>query len=101
MIKFSFPFQTWVTQPPQAPLKTVYSCWSPRNLVDEARFGVPSGAGWHLIGDPAETIFNNLRSGEMLVGMAGEFRPTETKRTKRLQKNELREIANSFVNLLF
>lgn len=64
---------TWVAVPPQSPLKTVYSCWSPRNLQQEKQYGVPSGAGWHLIGDPAETIFNNVRSGEMLVGMAGFY----------------------------
>ena len=50
--------------------KNLYSCFDPRNLAAESTHGVPSGGGWHEIGDAAETILNNLEDGPVLVGYA-------------------------------
>lgn len=44
--------------------EVLYTCFDARNQKEEANWGVPSGAGWHAIGEPtkAETILNNMES---------------------------------------
>lgn len=49
------------------PFKNLYTCFEPRNIAQENATGVPSGAGWHLIGDAAETILNNLENSALPV----------------------------------
>jgi hypothetical protein len=44
------------------PFKNLYTCFEARNKKEEKLTGAPSGAGWHLIGDAAETLFNNLET---------------------------------------
>ncbi len=44
------------------PFKNLYTCFEARNIALENSTGVPSGAGWHLIGDAAETVLNNLEN---------------------------------------
>jgi len=62
---------TWVlSKGPDAPFKNLYTCFERRNPVAEAREGVPSGGGWHEIGDAAETIINNLEDAPLVVGSA-------------------------------
>ena len=53
-----------------APFKLAYICFDRRNQAEEAKFGVPSGGGWHEIGDPAETVFNSLENEAALFGYA-------------------------------
>ncbi|MEY3903601.1 MAG: hypothetical protein RL189_2907 [Pseudomonadota bacterium] len=90
---------TWLTnpenslnQPAQGPFKILYTCFEPRRVnkpptVDsacvgqptegtEAQHGVPSGAGWHLIGDPAETLFNSVERVPLMMA-AGFAAPHE------------------------
>jgi len=38
--------------------------------VKKKQFGVPSGAGWHLIGNVVETVFNNLETSTIPVAIA-------------------------------
>lgn len=44
--------------------KNLYTCFQARDINLESNknlpFGVPSGAGWHLVGDAAESVLNNL-----------------------------------------
>jgi len=47
---------TWVALPPVSPFKILYTCFQERQPSKEALHGVPSGGGWHKIGDPAESI---------------------------------------------
>lgn len=61
---------TWVALPPAAPFKTLYTCFQRRQPDLESNSGVPSGGGWHEIGDNAETIFNDLEREPILVGSA-------------------------------
>ena len=62
---------TWVAQKSaQAPFKTVYTCFDKRDPGREVDAGVPSGGGWHEIGDAAETIINNLETQPIVVGFA-------------------------------
>jgi hypothetical protein len=61
---------SWVSEPPKAPFKTLYACFDHRLPDAEAAAGVPSGAGWHHIGDPAETILNDLEATPLLVATA-------------------------------
>ena len=58
---------TWVAQ---APFKHLYVCFDERSRAREAQFGVPSGAGWHHIGDNGETIVASLEASALLVGYA-------------------------------
>jgi hypothetical protein len=81
---------TWLTNPndperkdPQGPFKILYTCFEPRRyarsasvdpecskpeeVASEEDLGVPSGGGWHLIGDPAETLFNSVETTPLLV----------------------------------
>ncbi|MBK7890322.1 MAG: hypothetical protein IPJ84_05570 [Bdellovibrionales bacterium] len=50
--------------------KNLYTCFDPRNFNEESKMGVPSGGGWHEIGDAAETIINDLEIGAVPVGFA-------------------------------
>jgi hypothetical protein len=59
---------TWLMQPPQAPLKILYTCFGGRRPDLEKTYGVPTSAGWHEIGDPVETIFNSLEKAPIPVG---------------------------------
>lgn len=52
------------------PFKNLYTCFEPRNLAEEKTTGSPSGAGWHHIGDPAESILNNLENLPLPVATA-------------------------------
>ena len=64
---------TWVAQQPPAPFKVLYTAFERRRADMEASApdgGVPSGGGWHRIGDPAETILNDLEAGPLVVGHA-------------------------------
>lgn len=58
---------TWVAE---APFKHLYVCFGERAPVREAQYGVPSGAGWHHIGDPRESIVSSLEDSALLVGHA-------------------------------
>ncbi len=53
-------------------LKHIYVCFEGKNQEQELTYGVPSGAGWHKIGDPAETILNTLENQAILVGRASK-----------------------------
>jgi len=55
-----------------APFKILYTCFQRRQPAQEALYGVPSGGGWHRIGDNAETIFNSLESVPIIVGFASQ-----------------------------
>ncbi len=62
---------TWVASAPAAPFKIMYTCFQRRQAGAEASAtdgGVASGGGWHSIGDPAETILNDLETGPIVVG---------------------------------
>ena len=64
---------TWVANAAAAPFKIMYTCFDKRNAGAEADApdgGVASGGGWHRIGDPAETILNDLESGPLPAGSA-------------------------------
>jgi hypothetical protein len=58
---------TWVAEQPFADL---YVCLERRRADLEALHGVPSGAGWHHIGAPGETILASLEEAPLLVGHA-------------------------------
>jgi hypothetical protein len=51
------------------PFKQLYTCFESRNLTQEKQHGVPSGAGWHHIGDSAESIINNLEKSALPVAI--------------------------------
>lgn len=64
---------TWVANTPAAPFKIMYTCFDKRNPAAEASApdgGVPSGGGWHRIGDNAETVLNDLEAGPLVLGSA-------------------------------
>lgn len=61
--------RAWVRQDP---FKQLYLCLDPRDLAAEAAAGAPSGAGWHAIGDPAETLLNTVEGGALLAGWAAD-----------------------------
>ena len=72
---------TWVADERPAGFKVMYTCFEGRRPDLEAsapQGGVASGGGWHLIGDPAETIVNDLEAGPLVVGaaMTNPFGPT-------------------------
>lgn len=56
--------RSWVTE---APFKHVYLCLDGRDAAAEAATGAPSGAGWHAIGDPAESLVNSLEAVPLLA----------------------------------
>lgn len=74
---------TWfIERGKNSTFKNLYTCFQPRNYQAESDEGVPSGAGWHEIGDPAETIINNMETGPVIVGSAIGLpwpKPPETK----------------------
>ena len=53
-----------------SPFKLAYICFDKRDPEAEAKFGVPSGGGWHEIGDPAETVMNTLEKAPVVFGYA-------------------------------
>jgi hypothetical protein len=53
-----------------APFKMAYICFEPRNETAESLAGLPSGGGWHEIGDPAETVINSLENAPIVFGYA-------------------------------
>jgi hypothetical protein len=67
---------TWVANQPPAPFKIMYTCFDKRRPDLEASAadgGVPSGGGWHRIGDPAETVLNDLEDGPIALGSAMSY----------------------------
>ena len=62
---------TWGTatevgqRPANGPWKYLYTCFDPRNVENEKEEWVPSGAGWHFVGDPAETVLNTLSTAHI------------------------------------
>jgi len=58
---------TWVAE---TPFKDMYVCLARRGVAAEAAYGVPSGAGWHHIGDAGESILASLETSPLLVGYA-------------------------------
>jgi hypothetical protein len=72
---------TWVADERPAGFKVMYTCFEGRRPDLEAsapQGGVASGGGWHFIGDPAETILNDLEAAPLVVGaaMTNPFGPT-------------------------
>jgi hypothetical protein len=73
---------TWVIEKEnKTPFKILYTCFDSRHPENEINPAVkdggavsagtvPSGGGWHLIGDHAETIFNSLEDVPITVGWA-------------------------------
>ena len=69
--------QTWgikTKKDEKGSFKNLYTCFEARNLELEndnsQPSGIPSGAGWHRIGDPAETLINNLSSKPIVFCVA-------------------------------
>lgn len=61
---------TWgIVNNSQGPFKHLYTCFEGRNLSEESKTGVPSGAGWHHIGDAGETLLNTLETAEIPVAV--------------------------------
>jgi hypothetical protein len=58
---------TWVAD---SPFKDMYVCLDRRSTTAEAQYGVPSGAGWHHIGDAGESILSSLETSPLLIGYA-------------------------------
>jgi hypothetical protein len=77
---------SWVYQK-SGPLKAVYSCFERRRPAEESEVNrgsssnfkegrtVPSGSGWHRIGDQRVSLLNSLEQRAILVG-AGYSTPT-------------------------
>lgn len=62
---------TWlVDKGPASTFKNLYTCFDARNFEKESEFGVPSGGGWHEIGDAVETIINDLSTSAVPIGFA-------------------------------
>ena len=51
------------------PFKHLYTCFEARDSAKEKELGVPSGAGWHHIGDAAETLLNSLDKASLPVAV--------------------------------
>lgn len=63
----------WVADERPSGYKSLYACFTGRRAVEEASApdgGVASGSGWHRIGDPIETIVNDLEAKPVLVAQA-------------------------------
>ncbi len=59
---------TWLVTPGiDSQLKHLYTCFQGRQFDAEKKFGVPSGAGLHKIGDAAESIVNSIESLQLPV----------------------------------
>ena len=68
---------TWVADQRPNGFKVMYTCFERRRLdleVTAPDGAVPSGGGWHQINDAAETIFNDLETGPLMVA-AGRNNP--------------------------
>lgn len=68
---------TWVADQRPDGFKVMYTCFERRRLDLETTApdgAVPSGGGWHQINDAAETIFNDLEQGPLMVA-AGRNNP--------------------------
>jgi hypothetical protein len=65
---------TYVVKERPGGTETLYTCFDARNPAAEAQWGVPSGAGWHSIGEPTngETIVNNFEDTGIFAGWAVE-----------------------------
>lgn len=63
--------RTWLAEPPAVPFKHLYVCFDGRLLGEETAHGVPTGAGWHRIGDAGESIVHSLEQVPLLTGFAG------------------------------
>lgn len=62
---------TWlVDRGPHSTFKNLYTCFDARNFEKESEAGVPSGGGWHEIGDAVETIINDLSTSAVPIGFA-------------------------------
>jgi hypothetical protein len=64
---------TWVADERPSAFKVMYTCFERRRPDLEAsapQGGVVSGGGWHFIGDPAETIVNDLEAAPLVVAAA-------------------------------
>lgn len=61
---------TYVLKENLSGTEVLYVCFDARNTAAEQTLGVPSGAGWHMIGDPtrAETIINNIEKTGIFAG---------------------------------
>jgi hypothetical protein len=62
---------TWVAE---SPFKNLYVCLDRRATAAEAQHGVPSGAGWHHVGDAGESILSSLEDSPLLIGYAAGAR---------------------------
>jgi hypothetical protein len=60
----------WVSDRPEAPFKQLYICFAGRDFYQEQALGVPSGSGWHRIGDPAESLVHTLERAPLLSAWA-------------------------------
>lgn len=56
--------------PALGPFKYLYTCFDPRNPIQESKLGVPSGAGWHYVGDAAESVLNSLGQNSLPFAIA-------------------------------
>ena len=61
---------TLVMRKAPSKFKSAYICFDARNPGDEKTYGVPSGGGWHEIGDHAETVLNSLENSPVVFGYA-------------------------------
>jgi hypothetical protein len=62
---------TWgITDKTYGPFKHLYTCFEARDMTRETGTGAPTGAGWHQIGDPAESILNSIESIPLPVAVA-------------------------------
>jgi hypothetical protein len=62
---------TWgITDKAFGPFKNLYTCFEARDFGKEKELGIPSGAGWHHIGDAAETLLNTLSQSALPVAVA-------------------------------
>lgn len=60
--------KTWgIVENKFGPFKYLYTCFEARNKTLENEIGAPSGAGWHFIGDPAESLLNTLENQPLPV----------------------------------
>ncbi len=61
---------TWgIVDKKVGPFKNLYTCFEPRDVQKEKTTGAPSGAGWHHIGDAAETLLNSLETASLPVAV--------------------------------
>lgn len=62
---------TWgIVEPQFGPFKHLYTCFESRQAFRESELGIPSGSGWHHVGDAAESILNTLESERLPIAIA-------------------------------